>query len=172
LLGLRNADILPILLGDLTDAEVAALAGEKEEMFRELISGTVEALAGAKELLQQASGAGMQQAIVSSTPRQNIELIAGALGILQFLDAIVGDEDVARGKPDPEPYLLGAERLGVRPPDCVVIEDAPEGIEAGQAAGMRCVGVATTRPPEKLVAADLVVTRLDDPAVARFLFGA
>ncbi|OGO47801.1 MAG: hypothetical protein A2W34_04260 [Chloroflexi bacterium RBG_16_64_32] len=66
---------------------------------------------------------------------------------------------------------MAAGRLGVAPADCVVLEDAPEGIEGAKAAGMRCVGVATTRPPERLSRADLVVESLDDPRVEAFVLG-
>jgi beta-phosphoglucomutase-like phosphatase (HAD superfamily) len=115
--------------------------------------------------------AGLKQCIVSSTPRANIELVLDSLGVKALLDAIVGEEDVSRGKPDPQGFLLGAERLGVPPPECVVFEDAPEGIAAGKAAGMRCIGVATTRPPERLGEADLVVPSLEDARVATYVFG-
>jgi sugar-phosphatase len=78
---------------------------------------------------------------------------------------IVGEEDASRGKPDPEGFLLAAERLGVRREECMAIEDALEGIAAGKAAGMRCIGVTTTRPAERLSQADLVVESLEDERV-------
>jgi beta-phosphoglucomutase-like phosphatase (HAD superfamily) len=108
---------------------------------------------------------------VSSTPRANIELILGSLGLAEAFDAIVAAEDVRQGKPHPECFLTAAQRLGVAPADCVVLEDAPEGIQGGKASGMRCIGVATTRPPERLSEADLVVERLDDARVEAFVFG-
>jgi beta-phosphoglucomutase len=78
-----------------------------------------------------------------------------------FQAAVTGD-DVTRGKPDPQVFLLGAERLGLPPTRCLVIEDAPLGVTAARAAGMRCVGVASTgRSVESLAEADLVVRRLD-----------
>ena len=75
--------------------------------------------------------------------------------------ALVTADDVRRGKPDPEPYLLGAARLGVEPARCLVIEDAPAGLAAGRAAGMQTVGVATTHEAADLDA-DLVVAGLQD----------
>ena len=66
---------------------------------------------------------------------------------------------------------MAASRLGVPPPECVVIEDAPEGIAAGKSAGMRCIGVTTTRPAEKLSQADLVVESLEDERVWEFVAG-
>jgi mannitol-1-/sugar-/sorbitol-6-phosphatase len=74
--------------------------------------------------------------------------------------------EIARGKPDPEGYLVAAARLGYSPADCIVIEDAPSGIAAARAAGMRVVAIASTFPPERLVEADAVVDRLADLNVA------
>jgi sugar-phosphatase len=79
---------------------------------------------------------------------------------------LVTADDVARGKPDPQAYLLAAGRLGVSPPECIVVEDAPAGVEAALAAGMRVIAVATTHPPEALARADAVAARLLDIQVS------
>ena len=71
-------------------------------------------------------------------------------------------DEIARGKPDPEGYLVAAARLGEAPADCIVIEDAPSGIAAARAAGMRVIAIASTYPPERLLGADAVVERLAD----------
>ena len=76
---------------------------------------------------------------------------------LPIPETLVTADDVEHGKPDPEPYLLAAERLGVAPADCLVFEDAPAGVEAGHRAGAQVVGVATGSPLDALSAADLVV---------------
>ncbi len=171
LFGRRNWDILRDVLGDLPDDEIRAIAEDKERTFRELVKGKISALPGAKELLQRAHEAGLKQSIVSSTPRENIELIVKSLGVGGWLDAIVGEEDSERGKPDPQPFTTAADRLGVPYEQCVVIEDAPEGVEAGKNGGMRTVGVATTRPHDRLLAtgADLVVDTLADEQVWQFI---
>lgn len=75
---------------------------------------------------------------------------------------LVSADDVTRGKPDPEGYLTGASRLGASPPDCVVIEDTPAGLEAGRAAGMRTIGFAFQYAPEELGEADARIRRLAD----------
>jgi len=72
-------------------------------------------------------------------------------------DALVTSDDVTNGKPDPEPYLIGAERLGVRPADCLVIEDAPAGIQSARAGGMKVIGLASTYAGEKLAGADAII---------------
>jgi beta-phosphoglucomutase len=171
LIGLRNYVILRRVLGDLSDEEIQALADQKEEAFRRRIKGNVTALPGAEQLVRRVKEAAMRQAIVSSTPCANVEVMLKSLGLWEMLDVIVGEEDASHGKPDPEGFLIAAERLGVPPEDCVVIEDAPEGIAAGKAAGMRCIGVTTTRPPERLSQADLVVETLEDGRVWEAISG-
>jgi len=169
LIGLRNYVILRRVLGELSDEEVTALADQKEEAFRRRIRGNVQALPGAERLVRRAKEAGLRQAIVSSTPRANIEVMLQSLGLWDLFEVIVGEADATRGKPDPEGFLVAAQRLGVPPDECVVIEDAPEGIAAGKAAGMRCIGVTNTRPAERLSHADLVVASLEEDRVWDFV---
>jgi sugar-phosphatase len=78
---------------------------------------------------------------------------------------LVTADDVRRGKPEPEPYLLAAQRLGIQPAQCVVIEDAPVGIAAAQAAGMRTIAVVTTHQPEALRQADVIVREIANVTV-------
>src|SRR5207237_6402107 len=108
LFGRRNHDILRAVLGDLPQGEIEELARRKEEAFRRLVRGHVAALPGARELIEGARGAGKKQAIVSSTPLENIALVLDSLGLRDCFDAIVGEEDVERGKPDPQGFLLGS----------------------------------------------------------------
>jgi sugar-phosphatase len=98
--------------------------------------------AGAVELLTAYAG---RCGLVTSAPRPLTLTRFARLG-LPIPDVVVGGEDVARGKPDPEPYLLGCELLGVAPSDCVVVEDAPAGIAAGKAAGCQVLAVRTGAP--------------------------
>jgi len=93
------------------------------------------------------------------------------VGLTGAFDTIVAAEDVSRGKPDPEGFLLAARSLGVPPERCLVIEDAPGGIEGARRAGMRSLAVTTTRPREDLSAADAVVDSLNDAAVLAMLEG-
>lgn len=170
LFGQRNEEILRRLLGPgLSDEEIARLGQRKEELFRAQIQGRVEALPGAEDLVRRLNRAGLRQAIVSSTPHQNIKLVLASLNLNGHFDAVVGAEDVQRGKPDPQGFLLGAQRLGVEPRQCVVLEDAPKGVAAAKAAGMLCIAVATTRPTVSLTAADLVVPSLTDRRAHQFL---
>jgi mannitol-1-/sugar-/sorbitol-6-phosphatase len=114
-------------------------------------------IAGARDLLQLLPP--KSWAIVTSGIRAVAEFRIRYTGLPTPAVMICGEE-ISRGKPDPEGYLAAARRLGYAPADCVVIEDAPPGIEAAKAAGMRAIGIATTHPAERLVGADLIVARL------------
>jgi beta-phosphoglucomutase-like phosphatase (HAD superfamily) len=108
--------------------------------------------------LGRLSRQGWRQAIASAAPRANIETVLEVLSAAHIFQAIVSAEDVNKGKPDPEVYLLAAERLGTAPACCIVIEDAVAGIEGARAAGMRSIGVSHNG---KHLPADVVVGSLD-----------
>jgi HAD superfamily hydrolase (TIGR01509 family) len=167
--GLRNDAILRDVLGDLPPQKVAELSRRKEEIFRAKIAGRITPIPGVVTLLQRLRQAGKRMAVVSSAPRQNVETMLHGLEIEDAFEVIIAEEDASRGKPDPQGYLLAAERLGVAPSECVVIEDAPGGVEAAKRAGIRCLGLAAERAPETLSAADLVVLNLEEEGVYRFL---
>jgi beta-phosphoglucomutase-like phosphatase (HAD superfamily) len=96
-----------------------------------------------------------------------VDLVVDRLGVRDLLGAIVTGTDVTRGKPDPQVFLLAAGRLDVRPSRCLVFEDAPVGVAAARAAGMRCIGVLSTgRTPADVRAADHVVRTLEEADVA------
>jgi sugar-phosphatase len=110
---------------------------------------------GAHRLIEKLTAAELPWAVVTSADRRLAAARLGAAGITAPL--VVTAEDVVEGKPDPEGYLLAASQLGVRPEECLVVEDAPVGVAAGRRAGMRVVGV-------RGVEADLAVTDLAELA--------
>jgi beta-phosphoglucomutase len=158
--GQRNDLILGEWLGRGADRERVRRIGEaKEGLYRRLVAEEgLSPLAGAAEWVKRLSGGGWRQAIASSAPRLNVQVVLGALGLSAAFQAIVSAEDVTIGKPDPQVFLLAAARLGIAPARCVVVEDAAPGIEAARRAGMRSIGVrgATT------AAADVSVGSLDE----------
>jgi beta-phosphoglucomutase len=169
--GQRNDTILRGYFGlDLSDAEVARIGDAKEVCYRDLVRVRgIALLPGVGRWLARLREQGWRQAIASAAPRANIEAISAALGIASLFDALVSSEDVQRGKPDPQVFLLAAERLEVPPARCIVIEDAPAGIAAAHRAGMRAIGVRSTHADLR---ADIVVDTLDqlpDDAFDRLL---
>lgn len=144
--GRRNREILRDLWpggGELQAAEIEALADRKEGFYRDLMAEEFPAMPGAQELVDELAEAGFLLGVGSSGPPPNVDLVIDRLGRERF-GAIVTGHDVVRGKPDPEVFLLGAEKLGVAPERCVVLEDAPDGLRAARAAGMATVAVAST----------------------------
>ena len=162
--GMRNEQIFPDILRWTTDpAEINRLALLKENLYRDIIRRNgIAPIPGVTEFLEKLRTASVPCAIGSSTPRENISCVMNMIGLRERFNVIVAGEDVTRGKPDPEVFLLAADKLGVPAERCVVFEDAHVGIEAARAAGMRVVGVATTHPAASLADADLVVRRLDE----------
>ena len=155
--GWRNREILQYVLGDrVSEVQVEELGRRKEEYYRALLRGGVEAAPGFMHLLAALRDDGFKIAVGTSAPRQNVELILDVLSIREQLDAVVSGEDVDRGKPDPETFLLAAQRCNVEPRRCLVFEDAVAGIQAAKAAGMRCIGVGRM----DIVQADLMVDSL------------
>jgi sugar-phosphatase len=140
-------------------AEVAWLDAEEE---RDLAG--ITAIPGAARLLGEL--APDEWALVTSAGRDLAPRRLAEAG-LPLPRTMVAGESVVRGKPAPEGYLLGAELLGRRPDECIVLEDAPAGIEAGLAAGMRVIGVATTYPRSRLIGCTAIVTDLSEVTVQR-----
>jgi HAD superfamily hydrolase (TIGR01509 family) len=152
--GMTNPSILRRACGaGLDDAAIARFGAAKEACYRDLARGRLALMAGVHELLDALTAAGVALAIGSSGPRENLLLTVRECDLEGRFAAIASLEDVARGKPDPEVFLVAAERVGIVPRRAVVFEDAPVGIRAAKAAGMLAVGVGTTNPLDALVAA-------------------
>jgi beta-phosphoglucomutase len=170
--GRRNPEIFDFLFGPrFNTTELDELGFRKEELYRAAARQGVELLPGARPLLEGLHAGGFRQAIGSSAPRANVELILTLTRTEALFDAVSCAEDTQRGKPDPQVFLVAAEKLGVEPARCVVVEDAVAGVQAARAGGMRCIGVTFVghHPAEKLqsAGADLVVRTLEEVDVAR-----
>jgi len=164
--GLRNDEILPRWLGTgATLEDIARISFEKEELYRKLLrEGGVGPLPGAADWVRKLHAEGWKQAIASSAPRKNVDVVLQVLGLASFFQAVVSAEDVTQGKPDPQVFLIAAERLGVQPACCIVVEDAPAGVEAARRAGMRSIGVRR----DGTLSADVVVKSLADLSAQAF----
>ena len=152
--GRKNEEILPVILGrPLHPEELTRFAEQKEARYRELYTGHIQLLAGADSLLDELSARGIAIAIASAAPHANRKLVLEATGLAARMGAVVGAEEVERGKPAPDLFLEAARRLGADPAHTLVFEDAISGVQAGIAAGMRVCGITTSEPAEKLIAA-------------------
>jgi HAD superfamily hydrolase (TIGR01509 family) len=121
------------------------------------------AFEGVREFVQALRAAGVPYILASSGSREKIGFNLGRAGIVDLFPAIVSGEDFHRGKPDPEIFLKSAEKLGVHPSECVVVEDSINGLKAARAAGTIAVGITNTFRREQLEPhADLVVDTLSE----------
>lgn len=171
--GMTNTGVLSVFLDRPADPGLVDLIAErKEEVFRQLLRGQVRAHRGACEWLERLQSWGARQALASSAPQANIDLMLDELGIRPCFTAVVSGADLP-SKPAPDVFLKAAGCLDVPPDRCVVFEDAVAGVQAAKRAGMRCVAVTTTNPAEALHEADRVVERLSelDASVFRRLMG-
>jgi len=162
--GMKNEVIIPILLNWAHDPEeVRSLSLRKEALYREVVrEWGIEPLPGVVDLLTSLREAKIPAVIGSSTHRENIETSLERLGLRDAFSDIVTAEDVSHGKPDPEVFLIAAQRAGAPASECVVFEDALVGIEAAHRAGAKVVAVATTNTIDLLSHANLAVHRLTD----------
>jgi beta-phosphoglucomutase len=158
--GKRNDSALHGFFGrELSVEEVKRISSAKEKLYRKLITmDGLKLLPGVMRWLGYLRNEGWRQCVASSAPRKNLEAILNQLNIGYFFDAVVSAEEITHGKPHPAIFLRAAERVGVDPQLCIVIEDAPTGIEAARRACMRTIGVLTTHSQ---LDADIVVESLD-----------
>lgn len=151
--GRTSTDAAAVLAPHLDEVTEGALLDARQQAD----TSGVKALAGARSLLVEHR----RLAVVTSCPRPLAEARFRAAG-LPISAVLLTPECWTRGKPDPEPYLLGARALGADPSECVVLEDAPSGVQSGRAAGMRVIAVLSSHSREALFGADAYVTSLDE----------
>lgn len=150
--GVRTIEVIQRVAPHL-DAEAETRKIEQ----REAVAGEVVRMPGAVELVNSIPEG--RWCVVTSGTRFLATTRMRRFGV-PIPEILVTADDVKRGKPDPEPYLKGAELLKVNPPDCVVVEDAPAGIRAARAAGMKVISLPTTYPEDELHEADAIVSGL------------
>lgn len=163
--GRTSRDIVRTMWGDqISSEEVQRYDSQKEAIYRDLITGMIPLTIGVREVLSALSGAGYSLAVATSGPRENLDMVLDETNLRGCFAAVVHGFDVKHGKPAPDAFLLAAKRCNLEPADCVVVEDAPVGIQAGVAADMPVIGLVGTHPAERLREAGVacVVDRLAD----------
>lgn len=137
------------------------------EIYLSLVPSRLRAFPGAVELVRRCRSIGCKTALASSADMIKIDANLQKIGLpAREWDALVSAEDVVHKKPAPDIFLAAARKLGVSPADCVVVEDAVNGVQAAKSAGMRCVAVAHSFPAEKLVGADIIRSSIAEVTVA------
>lgn len=153
-IGRPSEEAIPLLLGRrMSGAEARRLARRKRDLYQERAQTGMEPVPGVPEFLHALERQHVPRAVGTSASRWDAERLLDDLGLLRFFDVVVTADDVMLGKPDPEVWAQAARRLRVTPSHCVVFEDAPVGIQAARAAGMRAIGVTTAHTDAELLAA-------------------
>ena len=165
--GRRNGDIIPVLFGQVSAERLKTMSDRKEQLYRDLIRNAPQIVEGAVELIDGLHRAGARLAVGSSGPLANIELVLHGMGAADRMTAVVSGDDVTHGKPDPQVFMLCAQQLGLSPSRCVVVEDAPVGVQAARSAGMKSAAILIHHPVSAFSQADYTVPRLADLTVER-----
>ena len=160
--GRRNSEMLPALFSrPLSLAEAKRLGERKEAIYREIIRPHLASslVPGVVELLHGLQVQRFRLAVATSGPPENVELVLEGLGDGCSFDAVVTGDQASKGKPDPEIFLLAAQRIEVEPRECLVFEDSLSGVAAARSAGCFCVALSTThsRPELEEVAPDRII---------------
>ncbi len=160
----REDGVRAVMVGA-SEERVLAAARRKEGYFLELIDGGgLRVFDDTRAFLEACRAAGHRLATASSS--RNVRYILERAGLAGYFTAIVGGGEVGRGKPDPGIFLLAAERIGLDPASCVVVEDAVLGVQAARAGGFYCVGIDRTGDGSRLTGANVIAGDLAqvDPA--------
>ena len=163
MLGIRSADVIRDFLGFTDAGDVSRILVEKFNCFVEVVNEKpVKPVDSADKILKAAHASHLKVALATSSRKEKMQLLLTQLDFLQYFHATVTGEEVERSKPAPDIFLKAAERLGIPPANCVVVEDGPIGITAAKKAGMKCIAITATTEPAKLQEADLVIESYDD----------
>jgi beta-phosphoglucomutase len=161
--GRNSREILPILMQEsgvqIHAEEQAQFIEDKRAYYRSIVQ--VEQYPNALETIDELKARGFKVALVTACALKNMQHSLNSEQQAHFDFIITGDE-MPRAKPFPDPYLAAARHLGLRPEDCMVVENAPLGIEAARSAGMYCVAVETTLGKEYLAGADCILKQITD----------
>ena len=169
--GRSNAEILADLFPSHSADEHAAMADEKEAIYREFAAQSLALIGGAQAFVEAARASGLQMAVCTASTVPNMALAFALHGIDGWVEHVVSPADVTsgpgpaarlRGKPHPDIFLEAARRLGLAPEDCIVFEDAPLGVEAARRAGMRAVALTTTLAAEHFASFDNIIAIAPD----------
>jgi len=152
------------------DEEATSLTRRKEEYFIEEIKKTkIEPTKGVERFLNDLRANGIKMGIGTAAMKFKANAILEELGLKQFFEVLVSAEEVKKGKPDPETYLKVVEKLNLKPEECFVIEDAPNGIEAAKNGNIKCIAITTTHQRSKLGMADIIIDSFDELVVSELI---
>lgn len=164
--GQQSTSIIRKLVGpDVDELLIIKWGNLKEFSYREMVKDKLKPLPGAIDIIKNLKSEGFKLAVGSSGSPENVELLLISLKIKEYFDVIITAAEVKKGKPEPDVFLIVSNNLNINPRNCIVIEDAPVGIEAAKRAGMRAIALTTTHNKEELRDANLIVSDLSNVSV-------
>ncbi|MCC9165797.1 HAD family hydrolase [Pontibacter harenae] len=160
----KNREVLNRIFGEdkFSDEEAEELSIKKEKRYQSEYKPNLKLINGLEKFLEDATEHNIKMAIASAAITDNIDFVLDNLDVRRYFDAIVSADDVHHSKPDPETFLKAAEKLNFAPSECVVLEDAPKGVEAAENAGMDCIVILTAHPKEDFSQYKNVVAFIED----------
>ncbi|GAB3655474.1 beta-phosphoglucomutase family hydrolase [Hymenobacter agri] len=168
--GMPAGDIIQSVFRHSIDKKQLDIYAEQREfLYRTLYWSQRQALPGLVEFLNAARAEGFKVGLGTGSGGPTLSYILDYLDLRQYFDVIIGKDDVPKGKPHPDTYSITAARLGVKPENCIVFEDALLGEQAAYRAGMRCVGVATSLPAKAFQNPLMVITDFTEINPGRLL---
>ncbi len=168
--GKTNADLFPMIFGNIPQSDIQKYSLEKEELYRHTYLPHMVAHKGLIDFLDFLKANKFKVALGTSAPTENVDFVLDKLKLRKYFDVIVDGTMVKKGKPNPEVYQLCCARLGLDPSECVVFEDSLAGLEAGERAGCKIVGIATSHKAAELKPlTDQIVHDFTEPLVKKLV---
>ena len=146
------------------EGDIGVLLNKRKELIFKAFSNekNIKPIDGLNNILKVSKKSGLKLAIASSSDTAYLNLILSRLNLPIKFDVITSSDNILKGKPDPQIFIVTAEKLGISPKECLVIEDSLNGIEAGKKAGMTVIAITTSINKEKLTTADKIIDSLDE----------
>ncbi len=162
-LGKDEAEVMQMFLDkNKLRGDSKELVKEKNNLYYQTIPEGVMLVRGVREFINSLSERCVIMAVATTSEKKSADILLSSFDLKKFFDVILTKEDVVHHKPHPDVYIKTAKKLGVEPNDCVVIEDAPAGIESAHGAGMKCIAITTSAKREKLSKADLIIDKFSE----------
>ncbi len=160
----KNGEVLERIFGQghFTAEELERISVEKEKRYQEEFKPRLCLIDGLQEFLEEAHAAGIKMAIASAAIKMNVDFVLDGCNIRNYIDAVVCADDVKKSKPDPETFVLAAQQLGLKPEECLVFEDNPNGVRSAEAGGMKSVVITTMHEKHEFEGLNNIIAFIED----------
>jgi len=155
--GVPIIDTMRSLFPDADKETLRSRVREKEKLYQEIYTPFIAPINGLENLLADMKDGGVKLAMASSATLDDIDFVLNHVKVRQYFDVIIDGNRVSKGKPNPQIFLKAATDLHMRPEDCIVFEDSIAGIKAGNAAGMKVIGITTAHAANRLQPSSLTI---------------